>query len=86
MPAKERQQILGIAILFTLIIFGSGFYYIYIVHDKVFSPYEHSDEVLEDFGISIFEIFLKTKFFNMLFFLLRPLRNAVEFCSVHEHV
>ena len=33
---------------------------------------------LEDFGISIFEIYLKTKFFNMLFFLLRPLRNASE--------
>ena len=75
--------------------------------DKVFSSYEHSDEVLKTsvslacvqppaplkrnrggisfegsgrlhtgYGISIFEIFLKTKFFNMLFFLLRPLRNV----------
>ena len=30
----------------------------------------------EDFGMSIVEILLKTNFFNMLFFLLRPLRNS----------
>ena len=30
----------------------------------------------EDFDISIVEIFLKTNLFNVLFFLLRPLRNS----------
>ena len=33
-------------------------------------------ELIEDFSISIVEMFLKTNFFNMLFFLLRALRNS----------
>ena len=79
MPAKERQQIcfLGYSYFIYVNYLWMAFVITFISCMIKFSHLLNIAMKLVKTSVSqSLKIFLKTKFFNMLFFFLRPLRNA----------
>ena len=81
MPAQERQQISFLR--YSYLIYVNYLWIAFVItFISCMIKFSHFMNIAMKFSrlryltVWIFEIFLKTKFFIMVFFLLRPLRNA----------